>query len=133
MNKIEVYTDGYVAGYNQARTDMGELTQGAWDIILKSIRQSVKEKEADEVLQKKPERKYQIREVVTNSKIRRRKEMHGLLHFTVDELYKTYLEKGGELILERSLDSTVIVWTRLSKAPTCGFLEVEEMENVKLK
>jgi hypothetical protein len=36
-NSSEIYNEGYVAGYNQARVDLGQLTQNEADEILKRM------------------------------------------------------------------------------------------------
>lgn len=36
-NSTEVYGEGYVAGYNQARVDLGQLSQEEADKILKRM------------------------------------------------------------------------------------------------
>jgi hypothetical protein len=62
----------------------------------------------------------------------REKQMRKLLHFAVDELYREYLTRGGEVAIKRTLNLTAIVWTRSSVAPKektcerCAFVGLGE-------
>jgi hypothetical protein len=115
MNILDVWNNGYGTGYVQARADICEITQDEADREIEKINESF-EYDPNNPLPKEPEWKYQIREVVAHSEIRREKEMRELLHFAVDEMYKEHLSRGGDISIQRTRNSTAIVCARPSEA-----------------